>query len=153
MNKIRRYSSIGRATVSKTVGCRFDSFCLCKLAILIIILLSSTICSGQYYLDSTNAAKTIKIKFQRDSLLIVTDYQQTENDSLKSGIILRDKKLGLKDLEIAMQDTIIKRQDNQLRIFENKPIEVREIKTSFWTYAGIAVSGIATGLIIGIVVK
>lgn len=116
-------------------------------------MLISTICYSQYNLDSIQAVKTLKIKAERDSLLIVTDYFQIENDSLKSGIAIRDNKLKLKQSLIDMQDTIILYKDKQIYKLENTPIVKEVIKTKWYVYAGLIVSSFAAGIITGLVIK
>ncbi len=119
-----------------------------------IILLMSEICSAQFQApDSIQVKKTIAIKAQRDSLLIVTEYFQTENDSLKSGIAIRDNKLKLKQSLIDMQDTIILYKDKQIYKLENTPIVKEVIKTKWYVYAGIIISSICAGIITGLVIK
>lgn len=120
---------------------------------LITFLLISTICYSQFNLDSTQARKTIKIKEQRDSLLIVTDYFQTENDSLKSGIKIRDSKINAKQNIIDMQDTIIMYKDKQINKLENTPIIKEVVRTKWYTWAGVIISSVCAGLITGIFIK
>lgn len=113
----------------------------------------STICYSQFELDSVQAMKTIAIKAQRDSLLIVADYFQTENDSLKAGIAIRDNKINSQQLLIGMQDTIMIYMDKQLKKFEQAPIIKEVVKTKWYVYAGIIISSICTGIITGVLIK
>ena len=108
---------------------------------------------SQYYLDSAQAIKTIKIKAQRDSLLIVTDYLQTENDFLKSGIAIRDMKISSKQNIINMQDTIILYMEKQIKKLENTPIIKQEIKTKWFVWAGVVISSLCAGMITGFIIK
>ena len=110
--------------------------------ILLILLLMPAVSFSQYYLDSAQAIKTIKIKAQRDSLLIVTDYLHTENDSLKSGIAIRDLKINAKQNIINMQDTIMLYMEKQIKKLENTPIIKEEIKIKWYVWAGVIVSSI-----------
>lgn len=123
------------------------------IIVFFIILLISEICSAQFNLDSTQAIKTIKIKYERDSLLIVTDYFQTENDSLKSGISIRDNIIFHKQNIIDMQDTIILYKDKQIYKLENTPIVKEVIKTKWYVYAGIIISSVCAGIITGLLIK
>lgn len=119
-----------------------------------IVFLTAGICSAQeFVLTPEQAVKAIMIKAERDSLRIVTEFQQTENDSLKSGIKIRDNLLELKDMEIAIQDSTINRKDQQIQKLEMRGVEIREIKTGFLTWAGVIVSSVAAGMIIGIIIK
>ena len=108
---------------------------------------------SQYYLDSAQAINTIKIKAQRDSLLIVTDYLQTENDFLKSGIAIRDMKISSKQNIINMQDTIILYMEKQIKKLENTPIIKQEIKTNWFVWAGVVISSLCAGMITGFIIK
>ena len=120
--------------------------------ILLILLLPCSL-FAQYNLDSVQAVKTLKIKAERDSLLIVTDYLHTENDSLKSGIVIRDNKLKLKQDIINMQDTILLYKDKQIYKLENTQVVKEEIKTKWYVYAGIIISSVCAGIITGLVIK
>lgn len=121
--------------------------------ILLILLLMPAVSFSQYYLDSAQAIKTIKIKAQRDSLLIVTDYLHTENDSLKSGIAIRDLKINAKQNIINMQDTIMLYMEKQIKKLENTPIIKEEIKIKWYVWAGVIVSSICAGMITGFIIK
>ena len=108
---------------------------------------------SQYYLDSAQAVKTIKIKAQRDSLLIVNDFLHTENDSLKSGIAIRDLKINAKQNIINMQDTIMLYMEKRIKKLENTPIIKEEIKIKWYVWAGVIVSSICAGMITGFIIK
>ena len=121
--------------------------------ILFILLLLSNVTFSQYVLDSSQAVKTIKIKAQRDSLLIVNDFLHTENDSLKSGIAIRDLKINAKQNIINMQDTIMLYMEKQIKKLENTPIIKEEIKIKWYVWAGVIVSSICDGMITGFIIK
>jgi hypothetical protein len=119
-----------------------------KIIIKLIITLTilSNVSFAQFNFDSVQVKKIRLIIEERDFLKV-------ENDSLISRCKLFDKKISLLNLEIEMQDTIISYKEKQIKLLESKPIEVREIKTHWYTWAGVIVSSIATGLIIGVIIK
>lgn len=116
---------------------------------LITILLIATECFSQFQPpDSIQVKKIIAIKAQRDSLLIVTNYLQTENDSLKAGIAIRDRKISAKQNIIEMQDNIISYMEKQIKKFEDTPIVKEVVK-----WAGVIISSIAAGIITGLIIR
>lgn len=117
-----------------------------------IILLMSETCSAQYYLDSTQAVKTLRIKYERDSLLITSEFLNVENDSLKSRTALLDRKLELKQNIIDMQETVITYKDKQILKLEQTPVIKEFITTKWYVWAGVIISSVCAGIITGLII-